>query len=177
MFFFTSRKNLGFSLLEVLASILLLASLVSIIMQLSYGNMRRAKKSRQLEKIASLLEQKMMQLEEQFKSSNIENLLKEHKGDFPNEKSFFWHYKTQAFNLPSTQLLLNLSKLPADEMNTKMISILHGVLSETIIELKLTVSYQAKKGESFNYSLVSYFINYENAQDFIFQKLQALIPQ
>ena len=183
LIFFYPLKNLiliknpkAFSLIEVLASILLMAGLVSIVAQLSYGNSRRIKKARQLEKIAHLLEIKMLQLEEEFKGKNMINLPEEAEGEFEGEKSYFWAYKTQALALPPPDILLSLAKIPSNELNAKMAQMLTEVLLETVVELKLTVYHKRKRGKEFKYSLVSYFINYEDAPDFVSNRLIELLP-
>ena len=167
----------GFSLIEVLASILLLAGLISVIVQLSYGNTRRMKKARQLEKAADLLELKMLELEEEFKGGEIaERFPSEQKGEFENEKNYFWTYKTQPLVLPHPRMLLSLIQLPENQLNMQMAKTLTGVLSETVVELKLTVHYEGKREKNFSYSLVSYFINYEDAPDFIFNQVLEFLP-
>ena len=169
------NRSKGFSLLEVLASILLLAGLISIFVQLSYGNTRRLKKARQLEKAASLLERKMLELEEEFKGSKVPP--EEDKGEFEEEEGYSWSYQTKPLILPSKDILISLFNLPDNETNRKMIEIINGVLSATVVELKLTVRYEGKRRQAFRYSLVSYFVTYLDAEDFIFKYLSDLLPQ
>lgn len=170
------RKIKGFSLIEVLASLLVLAGFMSIVVQLSYGNTRRMKKARQLEKAANLLEFKMLELEENFKGARIVELPVQDEGEFENEEDYSWTYETQPFSLPNPQMLLSLIQLPENDLNLKMAQTLNGVLSESVVELKLTVHYEGR-GKSFHYSLVSYFINYENAPDFIFSRISDFLPK
>lgn len=166
----------GFSLLEVLASVLLLAGLISIVVQLSYGNTRRMRKSQQLEKIASLLELKMRELEEEFKGARIVDLPEQDQGDFENEENYSWSYETQALTWPPADLFLSLTQLPASEINIKMAQTLNSVLSNSVVELKLTVQQKTKRGKGVSYSLVSYFINYEDAPSFIFSNIADILP-
>ena len=167
----------GFSLIEVLASILVLAGLISVVVQLSYGNTRRMKKARQLEKIAGLLELKMRELEEEFKGKKIIQLPDQDEGDFESEKNYSWSYETQPLILPHPEILLSLIRIPENELNIKMAQTLTGILSESVVELKLTVHYTGKKGKKLNYSLVSYFINYDDAPDFIFNRIGEILPE
>lgn len=175
MLFYPGNKSKGFSLLEVLASILLLAGLISIFVQLSYGNTRRVRKARQLEKAASLLEKKMMELEEEFKGSKVPP--EEDKGEFEGEKGYSWSYQAKPLALPPMDILSSLFHIPDNEMNRKMIDIVSGVLSSTVVELKLRVHYEGKRGQTFSYSLVSYFVTYLDAEDFIFKYLSDMLPQ
>ena len=175
--FSRSETKKGFSLIEVLASVLLLAGLISIVVQLSYDNTRRLKKARQLEKIASLLELKMLELEEGFKGERIVELQETGEGGFKEEENYTWSYKTQPLAFPQPELLLSLVQIPQNEMNIKIAQALNGILSDTVIELELTVHYKTKKGKKLSYSLVSYFVNYENAPGFIFNYIKNFLPQ
>ncbi len=171
-----TQKSKGFSLIEVLASLLILAGLLSIISQLFYGNNRRIRKARQLEKIASLLELKMIQLEEEFSGPKIVQLPNQDKGEFKNEENYFWSYQTQAILLPSPRILLSLSRLPESELYLKMAQILTDILSDSLVELELTVHYRGK-GREVSYSLSSYFVNYETAPDFILKSISQFLPE
>ena len=172
-----NQKIKGFSLIEVLASVLILAGLVSILVQLSYGNTRRMKKARLLEKTAYLLEFKMLELEERFQGEKIDELPEQDEGEFENEKNYSWTYETQPLTLPSLEMFLSLIQLPENELNRKMAQTLTDVLSESITELKLTVHYKEKRGPEFHYSLTSYFINYKKAPELIFNHIGNLLPE
>ena len=175
MLFFKTQK--GFSLIEVLAAVLLLAGLIALIVQLSYGNVRKLKKARRLDKSALLLERKMLLLEEEFKGKRVFKLPAEDKGEFEDEENWSWSYQTQPLELPPSRILLSIAGIPNNDLNLQMAETLTGVLSETVIELKLTVTYKPKKGKKlWQRSLVSYFVNYEDAPDFILKRISQLIP-
>lgn len=171
------RNKRGFSLVEVLASVLILTGFISIVVQLSYGNARRMQKARQLEEAARLLEFKMLELEENFKGENIVRLPDQDEGEFENEEGYFWGYETQPLVLPDPRMLLSLIKLPENELNIKMAQTLAGILSQSVVELKLTVYYEGKRGKSFHYSLVSYFINHMDTPDFIAEQISSFLSE
>ena len=173
------KKKRGFSLIEVLVAVLLLASLIALMAQLSYGNVRKLKKARRLEKAVRLLERKMLLLEEEFKGKSVFKLPAEDEGDFDNEENWFWSYQTQPLELPSSRILLAVAQIPENDLNTQMAETLIGVLSETVVELKLTVRHdpgKGKGGKSWEQSLVSYFVNYEDAPDLILKRISSLVP-
>ena len=167
----------AFSLIEVLASIFLLAGLIAIVVQLSYGNNRRLKKASQLRKIASLLDLKMSDLKQEYKGKNIINLPPEDTAEFEDHKNYFWTYKTQSLQLPNSDIILSLLNLPDSQLNSQMLETFRAVLSDTVIELKLTVEYRGNKKTEFSYSLSSYFINYSEAPDFIVNQIKQIMPQ
>ena len=166
----------AFSLIEVLASILVLAGLISLVVQLSYDNNRRLKKARQLRKMAMLLELKMSDLKQEYKGKNIVNLPSEDKAEFEDNKNYFWSYTTQALQLPDKDLILSIMNLPNNQLNNQMVETLSSVLSDTVMELKLTVEYRGKKKTEYRYSLKSYFVNYSEAPDSIASQLQNMLP-
>ncbi|MCZ0932039.1 MAG: type II secretion system protein [Oligoflexia bacterium] len=167
----------AFSLIEILSSILLLAGLIAIVVQLSYGNNIRVKKARQLRKTARLLELKMTELKQEFQGKDIVNLPSEEQGEFEEEENYFWSYKTQALQLPDRSLILSLIQLPDNQLNSQLVETLRSVLSDTVIELKLTVEYRSKREKEFSYSLTAYFVNYDEAPDFILSQISNIIPR
>ena len=63
-------------------------------------------------------------------------------------------------------------------MNTDMVNIFKSVLSDTIVETKLTVLYQPSRGgRPTQLSLSFYFVNYEQAPDFIFNQMNKMLPE
>lgn len=167
----------AFSLVEILASIFLLAGLIAIVVQLSYGNNRRLQKASYLRKAASLLELKMSDLKQEYQGKDIFRLPSEDASEFKKYKNYFWSYTTQALQLPDKDTILSIMNLPENQLNSQMIETLREILSSTVVELKLTVEYRNKKKTEFSYSLSSYFVNYNEAPDFILNQIQNIIPQ
>lgn len=172
-----NQNKRGFSLIEVLVAMLVLAGFISIVVQLSYGNTRRIKKARQLEKAANLLEFKMLELEESFKGKKIVRLPDQGEGKFENEEDYFWSYETQPLVLPHPRMLLSLIRLPENELNMKMAQILASILSQSVVELKLTVRYEGKRGKAFHHTLVSYFVNYIDTPDYIAAQVSSFLSE
>ena len=166
----------GFTLIEVLSALVILAGFTALVTRMTYGNYQRLQKSQRMEKAAVLLERKMSEIEAEYKNQNIINLPEEDKGIFEEEKDFVWSYETRPLMIPKTLTLLALQKIPQNEINRKIAGLIREVLSETVVELKLKVTYQKGK-RSVDYSLVSYFVNYEDAPEYIRQSISSLIPK
>ena len=135
------------------------------------------KKTRQLEKMHQLLENKMLDLKGEYQGGNIVNLPANREGEFEQDSNYTWSYKTQAIQLPEKDIILSLIQLPDNQLNNRLAGIFKSILSDTIVELKLTVSYNPPRGKSIQYSASSYFINYEEAPYFILNQMIQVFSQ
>lgn len=169
-----TKNQKAFSLIEVLTGVLVLAGLISIMVQISYGNRRRVKKASQLNKIAYFLDIKMNELKDRFKGKDAINLSPEDAGVFKQDERYSWSYSTQPIPFPSTDILLALFEIPENKINESILTVLKNLMSSTVIELKLTVSYQPEKGKAYSHSIASYFVNYEDAPNFILQQMSQI---
>ncbi|MCY4512985.1 MAG: prepilin-type N-terminal cleavage/methylation domain-containing protein [Bdellovibrionales bacterium] len=166
-----SRKK-GFTLIEVVAATALLATLLTLTSLVWSNTFRRMQKSKQIRQIVILLEQKMNELETLYKIDTLQPLPEQDKGDFPENKNFTWQYETRPFTLPEALILLKMQQLPQNDTNSKVTQILKDILSESIIELKLTVTFKEKT----KYSLSSYFINYKDAPAKVLSAVTNIVP-
>ena len=168
----TRGHKKGFTLIEVVASMALLAVLLTLT-SLAWSNaFRRIQKSRHIKQAAILLEEKMTELEALYKMDAALPIPEKEEGGFPENEHFTWQYETRPFTLPDAAVLLKLQQLPQNDMNTKITQILRDILSESITELKLTVILK----EQTKYSLSSYFINYGEAPSKVLSALTQILP-
>lgn len=155
-----NRRQRGFTLIEILAAVGVLAGLIAVVSFSWSGNFRRLQKSRNLNKASSLLEQKMSELEVKYKSGNRVFPLEKEEGEFSEEPDYSWSYQTRPLTMPDVLTWLTAQGLPQNDMNISLTEALKNILSETVVELELTVHLK-KSGKK--YSLTSYFVNYDNA--------------
>lgn len=166
----------GFTLIEILGSILILSLLAAVSSQITYGNFKKAQKAKILRKSNTLLQLKMSELEAEYKNESIISLPNEDKGKFEQEPNYSWEYITQPFQMPSALTLLQTQELAQNDINIKVIEVIRDILTKTIIELKLTVVY-SKGLQQLKYSLSSYFVNYAVLPFEVQQSLQSIIPE
>jgi len=165
----------GFTLIEVVGSVLILAGLIAIASQVTFGSFKRMKKSERIQIVTYLLKQKMSELEAIYKNDNILNLPSEDEGVFEEEPNYSWKFQTQSFKMPSALTLLAIQNAPQTDINIKIVNVIKEVLANTVVELKLTVTYM-KANKSTDYSLVSYFVNYGDVPSYIQSTILNLLP-
>lgn len=164
----------GFTLVEIMTSVLILAGLIALTSLGWSGNLKRLTKSKVIKKATALLEEKISDLETQYKNENITSLPERGEGEFKNEPKYTWEYTTQPFNLPSVLTLLNIQGIPQNDQNIFIANQLKEVLNNSIIELKLTVIYkQGSKARPVRYSLATYFIDHTNVSS----DIQSILSQ
>ena len=154
-----ARRVQGFTLLEALISVAVLAGLTTASVLAWSGSVRRIQKSERLHKAAALLEQKMVELEAQYKHTG-RPVPEEGEGDFPEEPDWSWKFKTRKIALPPASLWLSARGIPQNEMTVSVTEALRDILSKTATEVQLTVR-SKKTGHS--WALAALFVNYENA--------------
>ena len=169
------RENLqagGFTLIEVVAAVALLAGLLAVTSLIWTGAFKRLTKAGEMERAVLLLQRKMNDLETLYKNDNIRELPEKGEGEFPQFGNFKWRYETRPLILPNADILLKLQELPQNDTNLNAVTIIKNILSESAVELKLTVTHQKGK----EYSLTSYFINYNEVPLKVLSALSQILP-
>ena len=152
------KKNKGFTLIETLVALVILAGAMIIISGIWSGNRQRVEKIGDYHKITQLMEKKIAELEFEWRKQNFDSIPKEQKGDFEEEKHFSWSVKTQPLTLPDPQKIMGLlgqNQGPAVQIAQKTTQF----LSQSILETKLTIHYKKGSLES-AYSLTTYIVNH-----------------
>ena len=162
----------GFTLIEVVAAIAILAGLLAVTSLIWTGTFKRLTKAGEIEQAVLLLQKKMNDLETLYKNDNIKELPEKGEGEFPQFNDFKWRYETRPLILPNADILLKLQALPQNDTNLNAVTIIKNILSESAVELKLTITH--KKGKE--YSLTSYFINYNEVPLKVLSALSQILP-
>ncbi|MCO5113885.1 MAG: type II secretion system GspH family protein [Bdellovibrionaceae bacterium] len=161
----TSQKkpiSSGFTLVEVLIAVAILATLSALIASSWSGNVRRYQKSKIKEEVVQLLQLKMLEVEARYgqdvPSLPIEQL---QSGTFEGSRyeDYRWEWEAKNIELPDLTSIVNTDG--EDQMLVAVMSQFRDYLVASIKEVKVTVIYQKGNMEPLNFDIATYFVDYD----------------
>ncbi len=155
-------KNIkAFTLIEVVLAMMIMASGMFILTNSWAGTYNRLKKTQTQVQLAALLERKIVELEREFKTQNLDAIKEEDAGDFGSElEGYSWEMKSQKVEFPD---LSGIIGGVGDNQNLDLISIMKIFtehLSKSVKEVKVAVTYKDKK-KPITVDVVFYVIDYD----------------
>ncbi len=155
------KPQKGFTLLETLVAMMILAFALIIISSTWGGNVLRLRKARLYNEVTFLLQQKMTEMELKYQNAPLEKIDEEAEGDFGKDfPDYKWEFKSQEFTMPDLSSLMTSQKDRVDEMEMAIAKQLTEVLSKSIKEINVTVIVFRKAKELQRYSLTSYIVDF-----------------
>jgi general secretion pathway protein I len=154
-------RSSGFTLIEVLIAMTIMAGGIIVIAQAWSGNFLRIRKSAIYYDAATLLERKMVETEAKYRIKNLTEIPDEESGDFGKDyPQYRWELKSRDLKLPDlSSLLIGKSDEGADEMMLTMIKQVTEYLSTAIKEVKISVFIKRGKKE-LAFDATQYFVDY-----------------
>lgn len=154
-------KPQGFSLVEALISMVIMAGAL-ILLSNTWGSAFRAqKKGKQQYEVSILLERKLTELDLEFRGKPLTEIPDEREGDFsknyPNAK---WKMTSKKFEFPDVSGLLKARDQGADDMSNMLFAKLREHLNQSIKEVKVTVMITENK-KTREYSAVTFYVDYD----------------
>ena len=154
------KRERGFTLIEVLISLVIVAGAIIAAASLWSGNFMRIRKANLQYDVATLLERKMVEIEAKYSVKPLNEIPEEENGDFGSEfPQYRWTLKTRELELPDMTALLMAKQEGADEMLISMIKQMTEFLNKAIKEAKVSV-FVKRKGKELEFSATQYFIDY-----------------
>ena len=158
------RSARGFTLLEVLISLFILAGSIIVLGTTWSGNFMRIRKATMYNNVGTLLEQKMVEFEAKYKEKPITEIVEEDGGDFGSDfPQYRWEMKSRELKLPDLTPLLVGQEDGADETLISMMKQMTEYLSKVIKEVQVTI-YVKSGDREVKFSATQYFVDY--SQDF-----------
>ena len=155
------RSNKGFTLLEVLIALMIVAGGI-VALNIGWGNsFLMIRKSTMKYDVATLLERKMTEFEAKYKDKPITEIPEGEEGDFENDfPQYRWKMESRDLVLPDlTPLLISQQENP-DEMLISMMKQMTEYLNKVIKEVKISVFVKGRGGKEVEFSVVQYFVDY-----------------
>jgi prepilin-type N-terminal cleavage/methylation domain-containing protein len=156
------RNNKGFSLLEVLIAVTVMASCVVVVAMAWSGSQLRIRKMRLNNQAAFLLDYKVAETEKKFRNE-ITLLPELDKGDFEDlskeYKGFTWEMKSKKFEMPDISSFLKQNKNGADPLMMMVMEQMKTYFSQAAKEVTVTVVYTFGKTKV-QYSATTFLVDF-----------------
>jgi len=149
----------GFTLLEVLIAVVILATGIVVVTTAWSGNFLRIRKTNLYNNVATLLERKVTEIDAKYYGKPISEISDE-EGDFGSElPQYRWTFKTKDFEMPDISSVLIGEQGRVDDTLLMMVKQTSEFLSQSIKEGTVSVFVKFGKTET-EYSVTTYFIDY-----------------
>ena len=154
------KKN-GFTLLEVLIALAILASGLIVLNSAWSGNTLRIRKSNLYQNVSTLLERKIIELEAKYKARPFNEIPETEEGDFGDDFPLYhWKMKTKDMEMPDLTGALTPPGESLDETLRTMIKTMTESISKSVKEVKVSLFVKNKGGKETEFSVTTYFVNW-----------------
>lgn len=162
IFRFNSNNKRGFTFIEVLYAIIILAGVIASIAELTSGSSKNIRASSRYHTIALLMESKLSELELQYQKEGPEILENTEEEKFKDHPDYSWKLETQNIELiQPTSLEVDLVE---DNQFTQVMEDTVDKFSEIISEVTLTIYYTTPKRKA-SYPISTYFIDFKKIKE------------
>lgn len=152
----------GFTIIEVLVAMIILSGGIMVIANSWSGNYNRLQKSRVNNVMGHLLQQKMIELEIEYKNRPIEEIKEEDSGTFDEYKDFTWTMKSQEFEMPDLSSAIVAQNDGTDDQTLMIVKQVTEYIRKTVKEVTVTVSYRTPKAKKpITHEVTTYFIDFK----------------
>jgi prepilin-type N-terminal cleavage/methylation domain-containing protein len=155
-------KQRGFTLIEVLIALLILTGAIIVLSTSWSGNFLRMRKANMYNDAATLLEQKIQEIEAKYKDKPIGEVPEKDDGEFEGGyKKYRWAMKSKDLKFPDiSPLLTSQQEGGVDETLLSMVKQVTEYLSTAVKELKVSVFVKGANGKEVEFSATEYLVDY-----------------
>lgn len=155
-------KKRGFTLLEVLIAMMILAGAVLALSVSWNGSILGFSKTKNIQQIVGLLKKKTAELEIKYKRMPFASIPEDANGDFstfgPEYAEYTWTAETKKLDFPDLSQSLISKEGGANDTMLSVVKQMTEFFSNSTKELKVTVIWAAPKA-TVQYSVVTYITN------------------
>jgi general secretion pathway protein I len=151
----------GFTLVEVLVAMAIMAGGIMILANAWSGNFARIKNARINNTMAALLERKMVETEIYYKDKQLTEIKDEDHGDFgATYPGYTWEMKSQDFEMPNMTGALSAKEGGIDQTLLMIIQAVTDFIKQSVKEVSVTVVFKPKSGREIKHTVTTYFVDY-----------------
>ena len=155
------KSNAGFTLIEVLVAMVIMAGGVMVLANSWSGNYMRIRNSRVNNTMATLLERKMTEISVKNIDKPFDQVQDEDAGDFGTKyPGYRWEMKAKKFEMPDMSSALISREGGADQMLLTMITTVQDFIKEAVKEISVTVIYKSRGGREVKNAVTTYLVDY-----------------
>jgi general secretion pathway protein I len=154
------KSSAGFTLIEVVLALSILASGIFILVNSWSGTYNRLKKTQVQVQLAALLERKIVEFEREYRNKPLDLILEEKEDSFEGMEGYSWKVTSQKLELP------NLATVVGDQQDGAKVDLLSLMkmfsdhISKSVKEVKIEVTYKGGK-KPVSADVVIYMIDYD----------------
>jgi general secretion pathway protein I len=152
------KSRRGFTLLEVMIAMAILAGAIFVLATTWSGNVSRVRNMQINATMATLLQKLMTETRLKYQDA-IDQIPEEEVGEFENLQNYTWRITSRDFELPNLSSLVLAQQGEADQMLMDAIDQFSDHLAEAVKEVTGTVIY-TRNNRTFEISASTYFVNF-----------------
>jgi general secretion pathway protein I len=150
-------------LLETLLAVVILSTAMLLLTNSWGGSYLRVRKTQRQFEVAALLEKKMTDVEIEYRGKSLDEIPEEKSEEeigeaFPQYK---WKLSSKKLELPDISSTLASKDGGADQFMMNVVKQLSEGLSKAVKEVTVTVIYTDGKEKPLEYSVTTYFVDYD----------------
>ena len=155
------NQTKGFTLIEVVLAMMIMASGLFILMNSWAGTYARLRKTQIQVQMVSLLERKVSEIEREFRGKSLDSIPEEKEDDFGTDlPGYSWMMKSKKLEIPDLSSSLVSGDGGADQTLIAIMKIFTEHLSKSIKELNIEVTFKDKK-KPITANVTIYMIDYD----------------
>lgn len=155
-------KNKGFTLLEVIIAVAIMASGILVVSMSWSGTYDKLRKTQVNTEIMALLERKVAEIQAKYGGKPLDSIPETEEDNFGSEyPQYSWKMESRKFEMPDLSSLLTGRDGGADGFELQVMKLFTEHLSKTIKEVRISILYKNKLGKEQTTSITQFFVDYQ----------------